>query len=71
AEANPRHQGLPAEGSPPRCQVGEDQEQQGDPLDQVQDPLLQVPVHPVRHRQGEGRQAHAVASPRSAQEAAP
>lgn len=58
AEADPRDQGLPADGAPEGRAVGADQEDQG--RRQVQGSLLQVPLHALRLRCRQGQQAQAV-----------
>uniref|UniRef100_A0A453BCC4 Uncharacterized protein n=1 Tax=Aegilops tauschii subsp. strangulata TaxID=200361 RepID=A0A453BCC4_AEGTS len=58
AEADPRDQGLPADGAPEGRAVGADQEDQG--RRQVQGALLQVPLHALRLRRRQGQQAQAV-----------
>uniref|UniRef100_A0A453GT52 Uncharacterized protein n=1 Tax=Aegilops tauschii subsp. strangulata TaxID=200361 RepID=A0A453GT52_AEGTS len=62
AEADPRDQGLPADGAAEGRAVGADQEDQG--RRQVQGALLQVPLHPLRPRHRQGQQAQAVPPPR-------
>ena len=59
SEADPRDQGLPADGAEEGRAVGADQAGQG--RRQVQGSLLQVPLHPMRPRRGQGQQAQAVA----------
>lgn len=63
AEADPRDQGLPADGTAEGRAVGADQAGQG--RRQVQGALLQVPLHPLRPRLRQGQQAQAVAPARS------
>ena len=62
AEADPRDQGLPADGAAEGRAVGADQAGQG--RRQVQGSLLQVPLHPLRPRRRQGHQAQAVAPAR-------
>uniref|UniRef100_A0A0E0LLX3 Uncharacterized protein n=1 Tax=Oryza punctata TaxID=4537 RepID=A0A0E0LLX3_ORYPU len=62
AEADPRDQGLPPDCEEEGREVGADQEDQG--RRQVQGPVLQVPLHPLRLRRRQGQQAQAVAPPR-------
>ena len=62
AEADSRDQGFPSHGEEEGREVCEDQEEQG--CGQVQGPLLKVPLHIVRARFREGRQAEAIASSR-------
>jgi hypothetical protein len=58
AEADPRDQGLPADGAAQGRAVGADQEDQG--RRQVQGALLPLPLHPLRLRRRQGQQAQAV-----------
>ncbi len=64
AEADHGDQGLPAEGAQEGRQVGQDQEERRE--HQVQGALLALPLHLGHYRQGEGREAQAVAAPRYA-----
>lgn len=64
AEADQRDQGLLADSEEEGCQVSEDQEDWG--CDQVQGPVQPLPLHTLCHRRRQGRQAQAVAAPRSA-----
>lgn len=62
AEADPWDQGLPPHREEEGCPVCEDQEEQR--CRQVQGPLLQVLVHPLRLRRWEGKQVEAVSPTR-------
>ena len=64
AEANQRDQRLPADGAAEGRTLCEDKKVWG--CDQVQGPLQALPVHALRHRRGQGRQAEAVAATRCA-----
>lgn len=64
AEGNQRGQGLPDQGPPEGRARRQDKEERGQ--HQVQDPLLAIPLHTGRVRQGEGREAEAVAAAGSA-----
>jgi hypothetical protein len=63
AEADPRDEGLPADGAAQGRAVGADQAGQG--CRQVQGALLPVPLHALRPRRRQGQQAQAVPPARS------